>query len=512
MSIFGIRIDISLVYFVYGLAFYSMGLIMLREARRAPLFAEARVLMPLAIFGFVHGAHEWLEMVLMKAAFFGIQDPQGLNWLRLVLLIASFTSLITYAIRVLQPQRNFWPRGFVIGISWLLAYILLVFIGINLDRSGYSGFTTHADVLARYSLAFPGALLAALALNQQSKQARVQNRGRLSNALMGAGLGFALYSLTQLFVPHIDLFPASIFNTASFLAFTGIPIQAIRAGVAILMVICLTEATQVVETERQNELQAAQQSRLEALEQIRMDLIEREQLRRELLRHTVIAQEDERARIARELHDESAQTLTAFTLNLAALKKYLPKNGEAPELVDRLQDLSRQMSQGFFRMVHDLRPAQLDDLGLVAGLQYLVDQEIRSGLPVKLEIQGESQRLDPLIETVIFRIAQEALANVKRHSKTANGAQVCLAFSPEQIVFNVLDDGVGFDVDEKLSPPRGWGLAGMRERAEAVGGRFQIFSTPGKGVKVEVIIPANPMEPPSGVEEKAYERNSIDAG
>jgi len=140
-------------------------------------------------------------------------------------------------------------------------------------------------------------------------------------------------------------------------------------------------------------------------------------------------------------------------------------------------------------MVHDLRPAQLDDLGLAAALQYLSDQEhTNSGLRVNLVISGPRLRLDPLVETVLFRVAQEALTNVSRYAEV-NRAEVQLIVTSERITLRICDQGVGFDVDEDLMPPKGWGLAGMRERADAVGGQLTIQSSPGKGTTVEMIVP-----------------------
>jgi two-component system sensor histidine kinase UhpB len=147
------------------------------------------------------------------------------------------------------------------------------------------------------------------------------------------------------------------------------------------------------------------------------------------------------------------------------------------------------MSQGIYRMVHDLRPAQLDDLGLVAALQYLVDEERRRvGLNIVLEIRGSIRRLDPLVETVLFRVAQEALTNIAHHARCET-ARMQLDYQPAQVTLLVNDLGVGFDLQRELEPPRGWGIAGMRERAESVGGRLKIVSVPGQGTRVEVVIP-----------------------
>jgi signal transduction histidine kinase len=269
----------------------------------------------------------------------------------------------------------------------------------------------------------------------------------------------------------------------------GLPVQAPRAALALLITFSLIRASQHVEAERQDQLLRAQGDRLEALEQVRLQLEERERMRRELLRHTVSAQEEERTRIARELHDETAQFLTALNLNLAALGSRLPPDQETGDLLARLAALARELSQGIYRMVHDLRPAQLDDLGLAPALQYLADEvRRRSGLQVSLTIEGSRQRLDPLVETVLFRVAQEALANTARHAGCPE-AVLRLCYRPEQVMLEVRDAGAGFDPQAAHTPPRGWGLAGMRERTELAGGTFELHASPGEGTRITARIP-----------------------
>jgi two-component system sensor histidine kinase UhpB len=257
---------------------------------------------------------------------------------------------------------------------------------------------------------------------------------------------------------------------------------------AVLITLSLLRATQIVEKERQQQLLVAQQARLDALERIQDELTKREALRRELLRHTVRAQEEERTRIARELHDETSQVLTAFSLDLATLRTVVCDRSEVKNLVDRLQVLSKQMSQGLYRLVHDLRPAQLDDLGLIAALEYLKDESVSAGLDVSMDIHGKARRLDSVVETVLFRVAQEALQNVVRHAQVRQ-ARIVLVYQSQEITLKIEDSGVGFNPVQSFAPPRGWGLAGMRERVESVGGQLSIESRPGIGTIVEVAVP-----------------------
>jgi two-component system sensor histidine kinase UhpB len=278
-------------------------------------------------------------------------------------------------------------------------------------------------------------------------------------------------------------------NTSTFLARVGFPVQAVRAGLAILITLSLIYVVNMLEKERQSQFLSAQQARISALNQLQQELIQRETMRRELTRRIVLAQEEERARIARELHDETAQVLTAFTFHLAALKQALPANTNIQKQYENLQRLSHQMSLGIYRLVRDLRPALLDDLGLPSGLQYLAEEhEKSSGLKVELNIHGEKRRLDKMAETVLYRIAQEALTNVARHAETQQ-VSIDLEFTEHEVKLGVTDWGIGFDVSTVLSTPDSLGLAGMRERAESIGGQLIIDSAPGRGTRVEARIP-----------------------
>ncbi|RME87644.1 MAG: sensor histidine kinase [Anaerolineae bacterium] len=475
-----------LVFFIYGLAFLGMGVALALEAGRSPSLAEARLLWPLAAFGVLHGMHEWVEFFTLQATWMGMHVPSQIAVFRLTLLTLSFLALLLYGVQAFHlPPGN--SRTWVyMGIGALAAYMVTISVSAIISGEGQN--TTHwvsvSDALVRYLLAVPGSLLAALGLRFQALNARTDFRRPIAANLNWAAIGFALYSLTQLIAPPVEMVPATLLNTQIFYEATGVHHEVVRSVLAILVTLNLLRATQVLEQERRERMIAAQQARLEALEQ-------RDAMRRELLRHTVRAQEEERARIARELHDETAQILSAFSLELAALGDGLHKNPRLRQRVERLQELSRRMSQGLYRLVHDLRPSHLDDLGLLPALEYLLEQDCcPKGLDVQLQVEGQPRRLDPLIETVLFRVAQEALYNVVRHAGRCH-SRVRLSFEKERVVLQVTDDGKGFDPNERFEPPRGWGLMSMRERVDAVDGQFILRSAPGKGTRVEAVIPLN---------------------
>lgn len=507
MTIYGLHLDIVFIFFIYGLAFFTMGVALVLETMRAPALAERRVLHPLAVFGMLHGIHEWMEIILLQGVWLGLPFPAELNWLRVGLLALSFIPLVIFGLLMLP--LNGWKFAASLA-GFAIVYGLLLTLYAQTAGAVSWGI---ADPLTRYALAVPGGVLAGLGLNTRARQFKHSKKINLARRFRWAALGFVVYGTTQIFVSPMDFFPASLINSELFTSIFGFPVQLVRAGMALLVTINLILAIRCVDRDREEQLLSAQKARLEALELLQRDLQEREILRRDLLRHTVTAQEEERARIARELHDETAQFLTALSLTLATLRNSLPIGHEGRRLIDRMQEMTRQMSQGIYRLVHDLRPAQLDDLGLVAALQYLADEHRRrTGLEISLNINGSLHRLDPLVETVLFRVAQESLNNVSRHAQ-CDQAAVSLTYAAEQVILEIRDRGVGINGSEKQSngSGRGWGLEGMRERVESVGGNFTIHSPPDGGTLVRAEIPLRPSER-GEVKEVEDEHHPVDAG
>lgn len=484
--------DTTIVYFIYGLAFFSMGLAMLLEAGRSPLLADSFALLFLALFGLVHGGHEWLEMFLDESQWLVIRNPVLFSWLRVVILTISFVALLIFGLRMFWPQEQISGQTRYFWIAGLLAYTLLIFLVGAFAWFTHGDRMRHLDAGLRYLLAVPAATLAGLAMYRRSRQTPQEGRAVLRLSFLFAALGFLIYAATQMVVPPLDTFPGNFLNTASFQKLTGLPIQVVRAATAVVITISLLQSIRIIELERQKEFLAVQQARVDALEQVRLELVKRESLRQELLRHIVTAQEDERARIARELHDETAQMLVAFSFHLAALRKSIPHNQSTAGQIQNLQNLSRQMSERIYRLMRDLRPAQLDDLGLAAALEYLIDEvRQRLDLQVRFQIKGERRRLDPLVETALFRVAQEALTNVARHAGVSE-ANMELRFEAQQVALEISDQGTGFGSPPVASSGSGWGLAGMRERAESIGGTLTLVSSPGTGTLVRIIVPITP--------------------
>lgn len=472
------------IYFLYGLAFFSMGLLLLLETwRMEPTAPQQELLRPLAVFGLVHGAHEWLEIFIIQSTRLAGQLTETWQWIRVIMLALSFLALWSYSLNAYRYGRvHITPLSLFSAVTLPVFTLFAIWDMLTAFAGGRISLAIFSEGLVRYGLGVTGAAIATLGLHTAALKARADGRHPLDTYLTISAMGFGLYSVSQVFVPSMDTILANLVNAEVFRASTNIPIQAVRTFAAIVITTGMFYGTRFLEGERQAIVAAAQKARVDALEQ-------QENLRRELLQHTVRAQEEERSHLARELHDEMAQILTAFSLDLGTLQNTLPKNSKSAPILKRLQDLSRQMSQGMYRMVRALRPAHLDELGLDAALRYMLEQEFGSrGLVVALEIKGRTRRVAPLAETVLFRIAQEALTNVQRHAR-ATETTVWLCYDTDAIRLRVSDNGQGFDSAQSFSAPQGWGLAGMKERAESMGGKLQVESILGQGTRVEVSIP-----------------------
>lgn len=234
---------------------------------------------------------------------------------------------------------------------------------------------------------------------------------------------------------------------------------------------------------------AIETTELMALELSRAAAHEQARARRELLRQVIAAQEAERARVSRDLHDDVGQALTSVLLGLRLVEDSLADPGlDADDARRRVADLRELVADGLRRarqLAFDLRPTVLDDIGLVPALQRLgEDLAARTGLTIEVDtdVLGADERLAPEIETVIYRVVQEALTNVIRHASAAS-ASVTLSGRDGQVRVLIEDDGIGFDVAHRLARPH-IGVTGMYERAELVDGTLSISSTPAEGTLV----------------------------
>ena len=238
-------------------------------------------------------------------------------------------------------------------------------------------------------------------------------------------------------------------------------------------------------------------ARTAELQRLYAELKDRDARRAELVKKLLSAQEDERRRIARELHDETCQTITALAVGLDTVRRAASPEDASAKLEDARALASRTLD-GLHRVIFDLRPSVLDDLGLVSAVRWWVARHLEPlGVTARLEIENLEDRLPPAVEIPVFRAVQEALTNVLRHSG-AKTVLIQMSRAAGTLSVEIEDDGRGFTPEDVATPSetgQGLGLLGMRERIEILGGTLTLDSSPGAGTHVAFTVPVPKEEP-----------------
>jgi len=209
------------------------------------------------------------------------------------------------------------------------------------------------------------------------------------------------------------------------------------------------------------------------------------------------AREHEKSRVARELHDELGQSLTALRMDVAWCRNKIAGDGDGVTArLERMEEMLEATVAATRRIAADLRPLMLDDLGLLPALEWLVESFTeRTAVPCALAVDGEELDLPDLQATAVFRAVQESLTNIARHAQ-ASRVDVAVERGDSQVTVRVRDDGVGFSLEDSRKP-NSFGLLGLRERAALLGGEATVTSAPGRGTHVEVRFPVTQQAAPS---------------
>ncbi len=233
-----------------------------------------------------------------------------------------------------------------------------------------------------------------------------------------------------------------------------------------------------------------------AFNEMSKDLESKEKLQARLLAKVINAQEEERKRIARELHDETSQALTSLMVGLRFIEDSVDITSVTKEIAD-LRMLAAQTLDEVHRLATELRPSVLDDLGLVAAMEkYAKEFSIKMNINVDTHVGGlRGLRLPSDIEVTVYRIVQEALTNVAKYARAKN-VSVVLRYRDSSLVAIIEDDGIGFDVNGILTSQNKekLGLFGMYERASIIGGRLSIESQLGSGTTIYLEVHLKPLE------------------
>ncbi|GAI76513.1 unnamed protein product, partial [marine sediment metagenome] len=206
------------------------------------------------------------------------------------------------------------------------------------------------------------------------------------------------------------------------------------------------------------------------------------------------AQEEERKRIARELHDDLAQPLLRLMQRLDYLtttKRRKLSNSELTQSLNEMHNQAVETLEGLQRCARDLRPPILDHLGLLAALEWMAEELVKHGIDAQVKVIGSERSLPAEVELLLFRIVQEALTNTRRHAE-ASKSRVTIEYGDDKILLTVNDNGKGFKLPRSLgdfASAGKLGLAGMQERARLIGGKLKLGSQLGKGTKITIEVP-----------------------
>jgi signal transduction histidine kinase len=503
---------ILLVYFAYGLAFFLLGIAILLQPRWGSVFKIGNSLWLLASFGILHGLGEWMDMFLILGDAYW--TPHGTGMIKIATFYfgaASFVFLLQFSLRlILQDRSKYKSLERTALIASLLFLVVVTLDGVS---TGFSAqWLLWGQVLMRYLLGFPGAILTAIGFWRQRKLSDIQRVSsyHVDRSLMAMAAVFAVYAFfAGLVVPSAPFFPASVLNYATFEDTIGIPVQLFRTACALLAAYFITGILDIFNLESKSRVEKANAELSQINKQLETKVRERtltvtkanaalreanEQLH-VLSRRLLNVQEDERRHLARELHDQMGQVLTAVKIDIQGAQGLEERTAIVRCLDGSIADLDRLLQQ-MRQLSLELRPTLLDDLGLLPALRWYLDQQARrGGLRVKFFADPALERVDEATETACFRVAQEALTNVLRHAR-AQTVNLELHRVEEAMHLEVRDDGIGFDVLTAQSASLG--LFGMRERVTLLGGEFDFKSAPGNGTEVHAFfpMPSGPDAPP----------------
>lgn len=266
------------------------------------------------------------------------------------------------------------------------------------------------------------------------------------------------------------------------------PLSTPASGDCLFVVMLDVTREQRLAQERQRVLEREQSRATQLSEEVAVRVNAEEQVKA-LLERLVDVQEQERRRLALNLHDQLGQRLVALRLSMAALRSSLNESADMRKQFDDIEAIVDQLDHDVDSLAWELRPAALDEMGLDAAVAQLVEQWSRvPGFHADLLCRGDERpRLPQSVELQLFRIVQEGLTNVSKHSR-ASHASVLLERQDGEVRITIEDDGRGFDV-KKTGRTGGMGLAGMRERAAAIGGELHVESAPGRGTTLFVRVP-----------------------
>lgn len=453
------EINLILVYFVYGLVFFVLGLAIALQSRRHSQLELARELGWLAAFGLVHGFHEWGAVFIpIQAAYQPETTIHILEGLQALMLAGSYVLLFQFGVEML---RGLWPWLVVLPLIVTVSWLLLCLVPWIVPAQDPHTWIRSTMIWARYLIGFPASICSALGLRYQAdRYIKPMGMRKIYRMLQVAGVSLLVYAFFGgLVVPEGNFFPANWLNETALMRLTGIPVPIYRSFIGLILTIAIIRAMDVFEVE--------------------VDLlIEQTTLERNLAL--------ERERIGRELHDTTIQTIYTAGLLVEAARQKLPEEDKANKLLERSMEVLNEAIAGLRAYVTGLRPSLADQtLGEAlrsvasdARWKSLIDIQIDEHLPPGKTFSAPRTRH-------VAAILNEAISNAARHGR-AHRVSISAGGVDDSLVLTIEDDGEGF---QESKNDVGYGLRNMRDRARLLSGVLTVESRPDSGVLVRLVAP-----------------------
>lgn len=452
--------NITIVYFFYGLSFFSLGLVIALRSRQHSRLELGRSLGWVAAFGFAHGFHEWGDIFIpIQNAYMHASLILFLRSLQVFLLALSFAFLFQFGA---EMNRTKWPKIMSLPLILITAWTLWFFIVPgSKNYEDLSIWLLDASIWARYLIGFPAGIVAALGLKYQAEKIFEQLKNqRIFNTFRVAGVMLVGYAiLSGLLVSSAQYFPANILNTDLLSDWSGIPVPVFRSIISILLSISIIRALDIFDLEI-------------------TDILNKYEIESILTR--------EKENIGRQLHDQTIQTIYVAGLLVDSVKRGSQIVAADEKKLDRALGSMDDAIASLRKSIGELQPKDHDETILKLIRSRLDDSNFSSLFTLNLDIQiDENEKFGPNRSHHLIEILGESLANIARH---AHAKTVSLKVFKEEknIVFIITDDGLGFSID---SSPPGFGLRNMRDRARLMGGNLYIETAPNQGTEIWCTVP-----------------------
>ena len=450
----------GIIYFIYGLTFFVLGLAIALQSRHSSHLELARSLSWLAAFGFLHGFNEWGDFFIpLQGEYLAPGIIRILQYFHLILLAVSFACLYGFGLALLEPlkHRRWLHAGFA---ALLVSWLVLSLFPFRVWFTDFNVWYNAVSALTRYFIGLPSGLLAAYALREHTlNRIAPYNVPRIFRALQLSGITMAVYALaTGLIVPPVPFFPGNWLNTDTFTRYLLIPPQLIRALIGLAMAMTTIGFLEIFDVETIRQIEAMEQERVLA---------------------------DERKRIARELHDGTIQKVYTAGLLVRSAEKLAeqdtPLAGRLATAVGVLDDAIGDLRQNL-NQLHT--PAKSPELLKLAIQNLATDPRFSSLVTVDLDLDlPDTCFLTPERTIHVLAVLQEALANIVRHAH-AQHVSVTADCTDDRLRMIVKDDGISLPAQVA----GGHGLRNMRDRASLLHGTLLVEKL-AKGTSVTLDIP-----------------------